>query len=180
MRRKIFHERGEPFIRIAHTLLQAVLFRRVVVECGRRSEVRDRADQQVAFRGMQVAARGITAQRPLGFARLLPRCDREGILEKVRDALQRDRRRRYAPIAIEILIGRPIRNLIRVPKSQLDQRRGLESPERIRLVRPIEVTQRPCIAIELVLGLLVIPHDLRERDVFRHLDMLLGFPHESS
>ena len=62
----------------------------------------------------------------------------------------------------------------------MDQRRGLESPERLRLVRPIKIPQGPCVEIELVLGFLVIPHDLRERDVFRHLSMLPGFPHESS
>ena len=62
----------------------------------------------------------------------------------------------------------------------MDQRRGLETPERIRLIRPIKVAQRPCVAVELVLGLLVIPHNLRERDVFGHLRMLLGFTYENS
>ena len=57
---------------------------------------------------------------------------------------------------IEILIGRPVRILIKVRKRQMDQRRGLETPERIRLIRPLELSRAVGIAVELVLAALVI------------------------
>ena len=108
-------------------------------ESRRLAQLRIAADQDVALGGMQVAARRIRAQRPARAAGLLPRRERERVLEQARQRPEVERRARHRAALVQALVGGRDRLLIRREDRQPRERRALEAPEGIRLVRPVEL-----------------------------------------
>src|SRR3989442_377972 len=116
------------------------------------------ADQQIAISGVQVPAGRIAAQRPPRAAGLLPGGQGEGVFEQPREGADRDRRARHSPRTVQALIRRRERLLVQAEDRQVHQRRPFVPAERVRLVRPVQVAKRAGVAVEVMLGLLVVPH----------------------
>ena len=127
-------------------LLEDVVAAQVVVET--RREAIGLGDEEVALGGVEVAARGVGAERPAAAAVLLPRRDPERELEEGphRRPVERARRDRAR--------GR-WRSLQEAGRSssgqgQLDPRGAGVGPERLRLVGPVEEAGSPRVAPGLV------------------------------
>jgi hypothetical protein len=72
--------------------LEHVIATHVVMDA--RGDTRHACRDQIAFGGMQIAARGIAAQRPCGLAMGFPGRQSEGYLEQGRDGVEVERTRR--------------------------------------------------------------------------------------
>ena len=137
----------------------------VTHRCGSVDDVR--AENGVAFGGMQIAARRIHAQSPARRTGLFPRAQTEAVAEKHRHGLEP---------AIDPGLGRRPEQLV-VPQSQPDWQpasgigaaggvkrlneinvgRAIEASERIGLRGPVQVAGRSRESVDVVLGLVVVP-----------------------
>ena len=71
---------------------------------------------------------------------------------------------RYRTATVQVAVPGRQRFLVGAEQGQVDQRRALVAAKRIRLVRPVQLRGAVRIAVELVLGPLVITH--------RHFDLI--------
>src|SRR5688500_3419210 len=101
---------------------------------------------------MEIAARRIDTKRPARAARPLPRGQTHRAAEERRDAAIRDRLDGGAA-SEQRMIGSVAGD--DVPGEGNDRRAAIP-PERVRLLRPVEITRRPGEAVEVVLGGLVV------------------------
>src|SRR5437660_136302 len=152
--REAAHQVLIPLRRPFGPALERVLARRVM-EKARRAELRQR-DEHIAFGRMEVSARGIGAQRPAHAARLLPGGERKRVFEQPRKHAQRRRHRRHAARAVDRFIRRRARLVVRREARQSHERRACVAAKGIGLVRPVERARACGVAIEMVLGSLVI------------------------
>ena len=113
-----------------------------------------RADDRVALRRVEVPARGVHAQRPARVLDLLPRRDPERVLEEPTDRLQIGG------------VGSPTGRSEGVPgravglgDRQLDGACPVVAAEGIGLVIPVEIAEAPGVAMDVVLGDLVVRGD---------------------
>jgi hypothetical protein len=166
--RKLMHQPREPHGGAVRAPFECVHRWRIVVKARRVGKPRERADQQVALGGMKVSARRVAAQRPARAARLLPGRERERVFEQPRKRARRDRRARHGGRTKQVLIRWRERLPVGAESRQAYQRRALVAAKRIGLVHPIQRTGPERVAVEVVLGSLVIPQHLFEFAVIAH------------
>src|SRR5688572_25292414 len=111
--------------------LERVAARRVMEKSRRFAQLRNAIDEEIALGGMQVAARRIHAQRPARAARLLPRRERERVLEKARQRVQVERRARHRAGRVKAVVRRRAGLVVRREERQPRERRALEAAEGI-------------------------------------------------
>src|SRR5450631_2016434 len=117
----------------------------------------DAPRHQIAFGGMEIAARGIAALRPRGFAVGFPGRQPERHLEQSRDRIEVERMRRWHPAAAQ----RAVAGVEMVRKQrQLDSRGAFITAERIRLIGPVKAPGPRRVSVQVVLATLVV---VRER-----------------
>ena len=138
--------------------LQSVIGRRVVRHDRRVTQPRHRPADQVALGRVQVAARRIDAQRPTAVPILFPGGQRQSVEKEARDILEVRRRgwdqARHKP---RLVAGRLTR---RSAARQWDDPCTSIPPERLGLIGPVEIAWAGCKCPEVMLGGLVIGHDL--------------------
>ena len=105
---------------------------------------------------MQIAARGIDAQRPAALARLFPGGQGQAVEKQSRDGFAGERRRFNAAFDQCTRISRTIGAWKFVERDYFTT--GI-APERIGLCRPVEKTRAGCIGIEVMLGGVVVGED---------------------
>ena len=125
-----------------------------------RLEVRQCRQDGVALGGVQIAAAGIAAQGPAVALELLPGGQSEGQFEEDGDAPQVQRPGRHRQGCEQISVG-SVQAVRR--QGQLDAHGPLENAKWVRLGGPVEIAQRTSIAVQMVLGLLMIRQDDRDR-----------------
>jgi hypothetical protein len=103
-----------------------------VIDCRRLAETGLRADDQIRFGRMEVAAGRIDAKGPPGAAELFPRRQAQGIPQEIGE------------------------QMAGAGSGQRTRRRATVRPEGIRLRRPVQITDGPGEAVEMVLGAVVI------------------------
>jgi len=109
-----------------------VPIRRVVIDRGRLAETGLRADDQIRFGRMEVAAGRIDAEGPSRAAELFPGRQAQRIPQEIGE------------------------QMAGAGSGQRTLRRAAVRPEGIRLRRPVQITDGPGEAIEMVLGAVVI------------------------
>ncbi len=138
--------RGPP-----RALLEDVIAAQVVIDAT--LQARKVGGDEIALGRMQVPARRIAAQRPRRSSIGLPRRDRERELEEDRNRVAAERHGQGQPTCAHIIetcrqaIGR---------KLKLDARRPRIGPERVGLVRPVEIPGTWRIAAQVVFTALVV------------------------
>ena len=136
-------ERGPSFQRViaAHVVIDA-----------RRQSGKIRA-QQIAFRGMQIAAGRIATQRPTIAAERFPGRQAKRELEQDRNAanIERLHCRQLAAPESGVACGQGIGG-----QRQSDRRRARIAPKRIGLIRPIQPAGAGRVPVEAVLAAMVI------------------------
>ncbi len=135
----------------ARALLQDVIAAVVVIDAA--FQTRKVGCDEIALGRMQVPAGGIAAQRPGGVAQRLPRRDRERQLKDNGNRVACERRghgQAARPQSIETC-GQAVRG-----KRELEARRAVVAPKRIRLVRPVEVPGPGREAAQVMLAALVV------------------------
>ena len=106
LRRELAHQRRAQRSVAVRSPFEPVLARRVVVQPRRVAKSGQRADQQVGFGRMQVAARRIAAQRPARGAGLLPGGYGQRVLQQARQGVDRERRARHRTAMVEVVVVR--------------------------------------------------------------------------
>src|SRR5512147_2948713 len=129
-----------------------MLVRRVVVQGRGVAKSGQRTDQQIAFGRMQVAARRIATQRPASGVDLLPRGNRQRVLEESRERADGKRNARHQTATVQLAVSGRQRFVVGAKQGQVNQRRALVAAKRIWLVYPIELRGAVGISVELVLG----------------------------
>jgi hypothetical protein len=123
----------------------------VVMHAGR--DARHAARYQVALGGMEVAARGIAAQRPGVLAIGLPCRQPERELEQGRDRIEAERMRGGQPAAAQSVVARV--EMVGAQR-QLDALGAFVAAEGIRLVGPVEPAGPRRVPLQAVLAALVV------------------------
>ena len=132
-------------------LLEDVVAAQVVVHA--RGDAIGLGDEQVALGRVEVAARGVGAQRPPGAAVLLPRGEAERQLEEGPERRPAERARRDRARPVEIAPGG--REVVACQR-ELDARGARVGPERLRLVRPVEAPGPGSEAVRVMRAALVV------------------------
>src|SRR5438105_8223571 len=104
MGRKPSHQSSKALSWDLCSQLKRMFFGRIVVETGERGKARHLVNEQIAFGGMEVAARWIASERPADLAGLLPGRNSQGILKEARQGANGDRSARDASRTIQILV----------------------------------------------------------------------------
>src|SRR5437879_8985051 len=100
----------------------------------------------------------MSAQGPARAAGLLPGGKCERVFDQARKRAERDWRARHGPQTVQVFVRRRERLLVQAQDRQVHKGGALVSSERVRLVRPVQVAERTGVAVEVMLGLFVIPH----------------------
>ena len=136
---------GRPGVRIQRApLLQPMLARCVMSHMAVANEVR--------LRWMEIAARGIDAQRPSSPSRLLPCRQPHGAAKQFGDGGIRHHLSRCAAIEERVVRNVAGDGLAR----ERDEIRAVKAAEGVGLRRPVEPAGRPGESVEVVLGGLVV------------------------
>ena len=114
-----------------------------------------RRQDQVSLGRVQVSARGVHPQRPAGSGDGLPGRKPHGQFQKPCYRGGRERFRR----AGRLIEAEVVRRGVFGEQRQGNDRRPFVEPERVGLVVPVHVPQRPGVAVRVVLGLLVVVED---------------------
>ena len=131
--------------------LERVVAAHVVIDARRKA--RHGAGHEIALGRMQVAARGIAAQRPGSIAVGFPSRNAQRQLEQNRDRFEAESLRRRQRAAAQRAIAR----LKGVRKQrQLDSHRAFIAAKRIRLIGPVETAGPRRIAVQAMLAALVV------------------------
>src|ERR1700687_600690 len=132
-------------------LLENMIAALIVVQT--RGEARKLWAEKVAFRGVQIAARRIAAQRPALGAIRFPRRKAERELKQDRDRFEFESACRGQSAATKIVIarGKGVR-----AERQPHLHRAHELPKRVGLIGPIKLAGSGRVAIQAVLAALVI------------------------
>ena len=135
----------------------------IVVDARTVVDAVQRRQERVSLRRVEVPARRIGTQRPCGFLKPFPCSQRECVAEKERNRVDRKRNRHRVVRDAEL----PVRKRSpRVGERKANQRRSVVTAERIRLLSPIHVAKRCCVAMVVVLRSLVVgSHDLLVKKV---------------
>jgi len=156
---KFSHQRIDGRLRQLRPQLQRVLLGRIVIDTRQRRQFCDFVNQQIAFGGMQVAARRVGSKRPAQLTGLLPRRNGQCVFEKARQRSEGDRGADAGLTTIQVLVERRDGRVVRCQARQGTKRRSRVASKRIRLIRPVHVTERARVAKEMMLRLLVVAHD---------------------
>src|SRR6185369_11220535 len=148
---------------------------RCVMKKSRRlSQLWNGIDEEIALGGMQVAARRIHAQRPARAAGLLPRRERERVLEEARQRAQVARYARHRAGRVEAVVWRRAGLVVRREEWQPRDRGAFEAAEGIGLVGPVQLPRAGREAGEVVLRALGVAHDfLKARGVLHRGNMMI-------
>ena len=169
---------GPPCGRVEHaSFFERVGIRRVVIHAGSRARHAG-PDTDVTLGGMEIAARRVDAQRPSRRARLLPGREAEAVAEEHGDARQPggDHRPRMNR-GEQFVVGHvpPRGAALRSGRTRRTQRlleadspAVVERPEGFGLRRPVQVAEGAGVTAEVMLGLVVVVADDRQRAAGGH------------
>jgi hypothetical protein len=131
--------------------LERVIAAHIVMDPSR--DARHVPRHEVALGGVEIAARGIAAQRPRSPAMGLPGRQPERHLEQGRDRIEVDRVRIRHAAAAQRPVARvePVRE-----QRQLGSRGAFIEAKRVRLVGPVEATGPRRVPVRMVLAALVV------------------------
>ena len=133
--------------------LQGVSLWGIVVDAGGFIQPSQGRQDAVSFRRMQVSARRIDAQRPATRARLFPGRYGQGIFEESPDGFSGKPLGRNPSRYEDILVRRAFATFLQRKRNGFSAR---EFPERIGLIRPIQITEGSRVAAKVVLGGFVV------------------------
>ena len=162
--RVLREELGEEGRREVCSDLQRMLLWSVVSHEREVGEGRDGGRDEVSFRGVQVTAAWVDAERPGGGSGGFPGGESEGVEEEVRDCGERDgfwRRKR----GVE---ERRVENRVvaRVVMEKREERRREVSAKRVWLISPVETSRASCVIGEGVFCLVVVLENLSQLLLF--------------
>ncbi len=138
--------------------LETMAIGRVVIDAGRIAEPGRFTNDDVRFGRMEIPARRIDPQRPARGAKLLPRREAEGVAKNGADNCGLW----IAECGFQGFSGGGW------PRRKRDEGSACKGSERIGLGRPVEITQRPGVPMEMVLRAVVIRADGRVHTGIRH------------
>lgn len=158
--RVLREELGEEGGRDVRSDLQRMLLWSVVSDEREGGEGRDGRGDEVSFRGVQVTAAGVDAERPGGGAGGFPGGESEGVEEEVRDCGERDgfRRRKRGGVEERRVENRVVAGGV----LEREERRREVSAERVWLIGPVETSRASCVTSEGVFCLVVVLENLSE------------------
>ena len=133
--------------------LQGVFLWGVVVDAGGLVQPGQGWQDTVPFRGVQISARRVDAQRPTTRAGLFPGGDRQGIFEESPDGFLGKPLRGNPSGREDILVWRA---LVAFLQGEWNGFGTHEFPKRIGLIRPIEIAEGSRVTVEVMLGGLVV------------------------
>ena len=146
---------GGPHLREVGPGLDGVREAGVVSQQRRLGKTWNRRQEKMRLGRVEVAARRVDSQCPARRAGLFPGRERERLVKKLseRSAVESNRRGRIPEEGVPGRHGRRRHPL------ELQLRRAVVGPERVRLARPVEVTKRARVAVGMMLGTLVVGED---------------------
>lgn len=140
--------------------LQRMLLWSVVSDEREVGERRDGGRDEVSFRGVQVTAAGVDAERPGGGSGGFPGGESEGVEEEVGDCGERDGfwRRKRGGFEERRVENRVVARVV----LEREERRREVSAERVWLIGPVETSRASCVIGEGVFCLVVVLENLSQ------------------